>query len=315
MDRLLSMQVFEKVATTGGFAAAARVLNISPAAVTRLVNDLEAHLGTRLIQRTTHKLVLTESGRLYLQKLKQILLDIKDADVMTQNLSEELVGTLNILSTPLLAAKILAPLTGIWRTQHPQVTLDISIDPFSYMRVEEFDLTLMMVEDNYDGNIVARTIGKTERLLCAAPDYLKRVGMPSEPADLQRYDYLSFPWHKAAGHHADHILRLNHESGHVEAVNIPMTVTLQALSYDILRIAMRSGAGLCLMPKRLVQRALQEGTLVHVLPEWHAGSLIFYAALPSRKYIPARTLAMLEALAVQAQFIFPTNSNLPVSKS
>ncbi len=314
MDRLLSMQVFEKVATTGGFAAAARVLNMSPATVTRLVNDLEARLGTRLIQRTTHKLVLTESGFLYLQKLKQILLDIDDADTMTQNLSGELAGTLNILSTPLLATKILAPLTGIWRTQHPQVTLDISIDPFSYMRVEEFDLTLMMVEDNYDGNIVARTIGKTERLLCATPEYLNRVGMPMKPADLQGHDYLSFPWHKAAGHHADHILRLNHESGLAEAVNITMTVTLQALSFDVLRIAMRSGAGLCLMPKRLVQRAIQEGALVHVLPEWHAGSLIFYAALPSRKYIPVRTLAMLDALAVQAQLIFPINSNLAITK-
>lgn len=314
MDRLLSMQVFEKVATTGGFAAAARVLNMSPATVTRFVNDLEARLGTRLIQRTTHKLVLTESGLLYLHKLKQILLDIDDADTMTQNLSGELAGTLNILSTPLLAAKILAPLTGIWRTQHPQVTLDISIDPFSYMRVEEFDLTLMMVEDNYDGNIVARTIGKTERLLCATPDYLNRVGIPVEPSDLQGHDYLSFPWHKAAGHHADHILRLSPESGAAEAVNIPMTVTLQALSFDVLRIAMRSGAGLCLMPKRLVQRAIQEGTLIHVLPKWHAGNLIFYAALPSRKYIPVRTLAMLDALAVQAQLIFPINSNLTITK-
>ena len=315
MDRLLSMKVFEKVATENGFAAAARVLDMSPATVTRLVNDLEEHLGTRLIQRTTHKLVLTESGHLYLQKVKHILQEITDAEVMTQNSSGELIGTLNILTTPLLATKILAPLTGIWRTQHPQVTLDISIDPFSYMRVEEFDLTLMSVEDNFDANIVARTIGKTERLLCASSDYLRRAGTPREPNELQGHDYLSFPWHKAAGHNGDHILRLSHESGLAEAVNIPMTVTLQALSFDVLRIAMRSGAGLCLMPKRLVQRAIQEGTLMHVLPEWHAGSLIFYAALPSRKYIPVRTLAMLEALAVQAQLIFPVSSNLPAPKS
>lgn len=305
MDRLLSMKVFEKVATTSGFANAARALDMSPATVTRLVNDLEQHLGTRLIQRTTHKVVLTESGHLYLQKVKHILQEITDAEVMTQNSSGELIGTLNILTTPLLATKILAPLTGIWRTEHPQVTLDISIDPFSYMRVEEFDLTLMTVEDNFDANIVARTIGKTERLLCASPDYLRRAGTPLEPSELQGHDYLSFPWHKAAGHNGDHTLRLSHESGLIEAINIPMKVTLQALSTDVLRIAMRSGAGLCLMPKRLVQRAIQEGTLMHVLPEWHAGSLIFYAALPSRKYIPVRTLAMLEALAVQARLIFP----------
>jgi DNA-binding transcriptional LysR family regulator len=173
----------------------------------------------------------------------------------------------------------------------------------------------MSVEDTFDANIVARTIGKTERLLCAAPDYLSRVGIPQNPADLQRHDYLNFPWHKAAGHNSDHALRLSHVSGLVEAVNIPMNVTFQALSFDVLRIAMRSGAGLCLMPKRLVQRAIQNGTLVHVLPDWQAGSLIFYAALPSRKFIPTRSLAMLEALAIQAQQIFPPAANLPVISS
>jgi DNA-binding transcriptional LysR family regulator len=315
MDRLLSMQVFEKVAEESGFAAAARVLDLSPATVTRLVNDLEDHLGTRLIQRTTHKLVLTESGHAYLQKLKHILQEIKDADVMVQNASEELIGTLNILSTPLLATKILAPLAGRWRTQHPQVILDISIDPFSYLRVEEFDLTLMSVEDNFDANIVARMIAKTERLLCASPEYLKRAGMPQHPNELSQHDYLNFPWHKAAGHNSDHTLRLSHASGLAEAVNIPMKVTFQALNFDVLLIAMKSGAGLCLMPKRLVQRAIQNGTLIHVLPEWHAGSLIFYSALPSRKHIPVRALAMLEALAIQAQQIFPPTSNLSTIKS
>jgi DNA-binding transcriptional LysR family regulator len=309
MDRLLSMQVFEKVASESGFAAAARVLDMSPATVTRLVNDLEDHLGTRLIQRTTHKLVLTETGSLYLQKLKHILHEINDAEVLAQNSSEELIGTLNILSTPLLATKILAPLAGRWRAQHPHVCLDVSIDPFSYLRVEEFDLTLMSVEDTFDANIVARTIGKTERWLCASPDYLNRVGMPLEPADLQRHDYLNFPWHKAAGHNSSHTLRLSHASGHGEAVNIPMNVTFQALSFDVLLVAMRAGGGLALMPKRLVQRAILNGTLTHVLPDWNAGSLIFYAALPSRKYIPARALAMLEALAIQAQFIFPPSLN------
>ena len=313
MDRLLSMQVFEKVALENGFAAAARVLDMSPATVTRLVNDLEDHLGTRLIQRTTHKLVLTESGSLYLQKLKNILQEISDAEVLAQNSSEELMGTLNILSTPLLATKILAPMAGRWRAQYPQVLLDISLDPFSYLRVEEFDLTLMSVEDTFDANIVARTIGKTERLLCAAPDYLSRVGMPLDPSELQQHDYLNFPWHKAAGHNSSHTLRLRHGSGHGEAVNIPMNVTFQALSFDVLLSAMRSGAGLCLMPERLVQRAILNGTLTHVLPEWHAGSLIFYAALPSRKHIPARALAMLEALAIQAQFIFPPSLNSQAS--
>jgi DNA-binding transcriptional LysR family regulator len=297
MDRLLSMQVFEKVATESGFAAAARVLDMSPATVTRLVNDLEDHLGTRLIQRTTHKLMLTESGHLYLQKINHILQEIKDAEAIAQKSSEELTGTINILSTPLLATKLLAP--------HPKVTLYISLDPFSHLRVEEFDLTLMVVEDNFDANIVARVIGKTERLLCATPHYLSRAGTPSAPKDLHRHAYLNFPWHKAAGHSSGQSLRLSHESNLVESVNVPMNVTFQALSFDVLFSAMMAGAGLCLISKHLAQPYIENGRLTHVLPKWHAGSLNFYAGLPSRKYIPARVTTMLEALTIESRLVFP----------
>ena len=111
------MQVFEKVVAEGGFAAAARALDLSPAVVSRLVGDLEDHLETRLIQRTTRKLALTESGNIYLHKLKGILQEVNDAAVAAQNCSGVLAGTLHILATPLLAAYFLAPLTTAWLQQ------------------------------------------------------------------------------------------------------------------------------------------------------------------------------------------------------
>jgi DNA-binding transcriptional LysR family regulator len=310
MDRLLSMQAFEKVAAESGFAAAARVLNVSPATVTRLVNDLEDHLGARLIQRTTHKLQLTESGHVYLKTIKRILQEINDAEVIAQNSSEELIGTLNILATPLLASKLLGPMAGRWRVQYPHVILDITLDPFSYLRVEEFDLTLMSVEDDFDANTVARAIGKTERILCAAPQYLNHAGMPSDPTELHRHAYLKFPWHQAAGHNSAHSLQLNHVSGVVKSVNVPVNVSFQALGFDVLFSAMMAGAGLCLISKHLAQPYIQNGQLTHVLPGWHAGNLNFYAGLPSRKHIPARVIAMLDALTLEARLVFPPNYKL-----
>ena len=163
----------------------------------------------------------------------------------------------------------------------------------------------MSVEDNFDANIVARAIGKTERLLCATPQYLSRAGMPTDPAELQRHDYLNFPWHKAAGHNSGHTLRLSQVSGLMEAVHVPMNVSFQALSFDVLLGAMLAGAGLCLISKHVALPYLENGTLTHVLPDWHAGSLIFYAGLPSRKHIPARVIAMLDALTTEAQRVFP----------
>jgi molybdenum-dependent DNA-binding transcriptional regulator ModE len=168
-DRLLSMQVFERVVSEGGFAAAARALDMSPAVVSRLVGDLEEHLDTRLIQRTTRKFALTESGNVYLQKLKVILQEVSDAAVAAQNSSGVLTGTLHILATPLLASFFLAPLAATWCIKYPQVTLEVSVDPFSYMRVEEFDLTLMLVEADFDADIVARVLGRSKRLCAPLP--------------------------------------------------------------------------------------------------------------------------------------------------
>jgi DNA-binding transcriptional LysR family regulator len=306
MDRLLSMQVFEKVVAEGGFASAARALDLSPAVVSRLVSDLEEHLDTRLIQRTTRKLALTESGIVYLHMLRRILQEINDAEVVAQNSSGVLAGTLHLLTTPLLASYFLAPLAALWREQHPEVMLEVSVDPFSHLRVEEFDLTLMAVEEYYDADTVARVLGRTESILCAAPRYLNRAGMPEHPGDLHVHDYLKFPWKKAPGQGNGHGIRLTHVMTYTEPVDVEMRVVLQSLSFDVLFRAALAGAGLCLLSRHLAQPYFRDGALVHVLPQWRASSLVIYAALPTRKLVPARVVAMLDFLSTAAQQVFST---------
>src|SRR5690554_4924911 len=100
MDRLLAMRVFERVANEGGFAAAARALDISPPVVTRLVAELEAHLGARLFQRTTRRVVLTEAGETYLRRVRQILQDIEEADGLVSAATNELKGWLRVQAQP-----------------------------------------------------------------------------------------------------------------------------------------------------------------------------------------------------------------------
>ena len=309
MDRLLSLEVFAKVIAEGGFSAAARALDLSPTAVSRLISDLEDHLGTRLIQRTTRKLVLTESGLVYLDMTRRVMQQIHDADIAAQNSSSVLMGTLHILTTPMLASYFFAPLAARWREQHPEVMLDVGVDPFSHLRVEEFDLTLMAVEEAYDGDIVARALGRTGRILCASPGYLLRAGAPGYPCELQRHDYLEFPWKKAPGHSGGHRLRLTHLMLCTEPVDVEMKVVLQSLSFDVLIRAALAGAGLCLVSEHLAQPYLRDGALVRVLPQWQAGGLIIYAALPTRKFVPGRVAAMLDFLLVEGRQAF--GANLP----
>ena len=304
MDRLLSMQVFEKVVAEGGFAAAARALDLSPAVVSRLICDLEEYLNTRLIQRTTRKLALTESGQVYLQSLGHILEEIHDSEVAAQNTSGVLTGTLCLLTTPLLASYFLAPLVARWRSEHPEVMLEVSVDPFSHLRVEEFDLTLIAVEDDYDADTVARALGKTESLLCASPAYLRRAGLPEHPCELRAHDYLRFPWERAPGHRSKRAVRLMHRMIYADPVDVEMKVVLQSLSFDVLIGAALSGAGLCLISTHLAQPYLRNGTLVHVLPQWRAGGLAIYAALPTRKLVPLRVRAMLDFVSNAAEQAF-----------
>lgn len=295
MDRLLSMRVFQRVVDEGGFAAAARAMELSPAAVTRLIGDLEAHLGTRLIQRTTRRISLTDAGETYLDSLRAILREIEDAEAAAVASTRELHGTLHVLATPVLATHLLAPRVGRWRARHPGLMIDVAVDPFPLSRVEAFDVTLMLLEDSVDLNVAARALAHTDMILCAAPSYLKRSGTPVTPDELAGHAYLKFPWHQTTGHSARR-LRLQRREGGMPPVEVDMPVALQSASFDVLFRAAIEGAGIAVLSTALAAPQLESGALVHLLPDWIFGRFTIYAALPSRKLLPARTKALLDFL-------------------
>lgn len=290
------MRVFQRVVDDGGFASAARALDMSPATVTRLFSDLEQHLGARLMQRTTRKLALTEAGELYLLRVRSILNEIDDAEAAVGTSTQELHGTVHVLATPVLASYVLAPHVALWRARYPKVALDIAVDPFPQTRVDEFDVTFMGVDEGYDANVVARPLSTTEWILCASPTYLARAGTPRLPSDLVRHDYLKFPRQQGGGA-SNRRLRLRPALGEGEPVEVDMPIALQSVSLDVLYRAALDGAGIAALSRLLVTNHLANGDLVHVLPEWMAGRLTIYAAVPSRKLIPARTRAFLEFIS------------------
>jgi DNA-binding transcriptional LysR family regulator len=294
MDRLLSMRVFQRVIDEGGFAAAARALELSPTAVTRLIGDLETHLGARLMQRTTRKISLTDAGEAYLESLRAILREIEDAEAAAVASTRELQGTLRILSTPVLATHLLAPQVSRWRALHPGLMLDIAVDPFPQQRVEAFDVSLLLLEDGTDLNVIARPLAHTDMIVCAAPAYLQRAGTPKRPEDLATHQYLKFPWQQGTGQSARR-LRLQPRDGRRAPVEVDMPVALQSASFDFLYRAALEGAGVAAL-STLVAPHLASGALVHLLPEWIFGRFTIHAALPSRKLLPARTRAFLDFL-------------------
>ncbi|MDR7097421.1 LysR family transcriptional regulator [Hydrogenophaga laconesensis] len=294
MDRLLSMRVFSRVVEEGGFASAARAMDLSPAAVTRLVSDLEAHLGARLLQRTTRRIALTETGQNYLARVRGILNEIEEAETEAGVDMQEVQGTLRILATPVLASYYLAPVIAGWRERFPRAPIELDIDPFPHGHVDEHDITFLVIEEGVDLGIVARPMLTTEWVVCAAPKYLERFGKPEVPGDLKDHDYLRFPWQQASGPASRALQLRSLRTG--ECVAVPMPVGLQSSSFDVLYRATLDGAGIAVLSQALIARHLERGTLVRLLPDWIFGRYMICAALPSRRQVPARVRAFLDFL-------------------
>jgi len=298
MDRLQAMKVFARVVDEGGFAAAARAMDMSPPVVTRMVAELEQHLGTRLLQRTTRKLALTDAGDAYLLRVRAILHDIEDAEAAAAASTRELRGTVHVLASPVLATYFLAPLVAQWRVRYPRLVLDIATDNFVSSRVDEFDVTFIVVPEGFDGNIVARALFQGEAIVVASPDYLQRMGVPREPQDLLEHQFLRDSG-VAMRAQTGRKLSLRHLRDEMPAQEWDVPVALQSVSTDLLLRAALDGVGVAVMARLLVQSYLDSGALVHVLPDWMFARYTVYAALPTRRMLPARTKAFLDFVSEQ----------------
>jgi len=299
MDRLMSLRVFQKVIDEGGFAAAARALDMSPAVVTRLVADLEEHLGTRLLHRTTRRLSLSEAGERYLSRVRAILQDIDEADVMVSSLTHELAGVLRILAPPVLATHVLAPLLSGFCQRYPKIRLDIEVESFKQPSIEDYDITLMATDAAFDGDVIARNIISTEVILVASPAYLQRRGTPQVPADLARHDFLRMKTPGAP----TRVLHLFQTARPELQVDLELEPLIWANHPDTLLRAAIDGAGVTATTVGLVASQLASGTLVRVLSPWITGQLTVYAALPSRQFLPQRTRVFLEYLSEQTRLL------------
>lgn len=300
MDRLQAMKVFERVVEEGGFAAAARAMDMSPPVVTRMVAELEQHLGTRLLQRTTRKLALTDAGESYLQRVRAILHEIDDAEAAAAASTRDLRGTIRIVAAPVLATNFLAPMVALWHAEFPKLLLDIDLDAYASARVDEYDVTIMVAGEDFDANIVARPLLQGEAIVVASPDYLERRGIPREPQDLLKHDYLRDSGMAARSQVGPgRKLRLQSISGNLPPQEIDVPAVLQSVSTELLLRAAVDGAGVAVTSRLLAEEHLARGELVHILPAWIFSRYTIYAALPSGRMLPARTRVFLDFLTEQ----------------
>lgn len=280
MDRLQSMRVLVKVVEQGSFARAAQALDMSNAAVTRHIAELETHLNTRLLNRSTRKLSLTETGQAYTERVRQILLDIGDADAIASSLGQRPTGTLKLYCQQSFGQFQLPRLLPAYAQAFPDVALNVALSDRLVDIVEEgFDVGIFLGPKKFDVNMIVRQLGVAEVLLCASPDYIARYGMPETPEDLVRHVCLSFSFE-----HLRDRWSLKDAKGQVD---VEVNSKVVSNNGDLLNQCALAGMGIALRPTFALGDDLKCGRLVHLLPGYHIRKVTVMMVYPSRRLLSA----------------------------
>ena len=301
MDQLRAMRVYAKVVEAGSFTKAADVLNLAPAVVTRLVAELELHLGVRLLNRTTRSLALTQAGERYLERATRILADVEDAETMANLETAEPRGVVRVLTSPAIAVHQLAKHLPRLRTQYPKLTIELSVQNSVETVDDTHDISILTVKQPLSsGNFVARLLAKSELITCATPNYLNRRGRPREPHELMSHEWLLPLTPDGNKETTFQFCPLRAAAQGIKAKK-PVTLdqppmALSTPHWDTLFHAALADMGITALPSFVAEDALRSGRMERVLPEWHIMTLSIYAAMPTRMHIPARTRVFIDFL-------------------
>jgi len=290
MDRLSSMEAFVRVVEAGTFVAAADRLGISTSSLSRLVADLEQHLGTRLLNRTTRRLSLTESGQAYYERCVTLLADLAEAEAMAGQSAAQARGTVRLTCSYSMAEQKVAPALASFVERHPAVKFELVVSDRIVDLVEEgFDLAIRVGALGSD-RLVARRLGSMQLVLCAAPSYLERHPGPQHPADLAGHNALTYAYSASP-----RLWRFTGPAGDIHEVRV--AGNLHANSGDALRAAALEGMGIINEPDFLLDPALRTGRLVRLLPEYTGGGGDIWAVYPSRRHLSLKVRLFVDHIA------------------
>jgi DNA-binding transcriptional LysR family regulator len=289
VDRLRAYQIFVAVVSQQSFVRAAKALDTSPANVTRYVNELETHLGTRLLHRNSRKISLTEAGEIFFDRGKSILQQITEVEALASNSSKPR-GKLRINASVSFGVRYLAPLWPAFMEQHPNVALDVTLDDKVVDLVAEgFDMAVRISREG-SASYVARKLAASRDVVCASPAYVRRNGSPRVPADLARHICIGYTYAPRSG-------KWRFTDGEGTVHTVPIHSAMQTNSCDTGRAAALSGAGIIWQPLFMVGDDIKEGRLLPLLQDYHLPAVDVWAVYPSRRHLSAQVRAMVDFLA------------------
>ncbi|MBW8905516.1 MAG: LysR family transcriptional regulator [Betaproteobacteria bacterium] len=289
MDRVAAMQVFALVVETGSFAKAAERLALSTSAASRHIAELETHLQTRLLNRTTRRVSLTESGRAFYERAVQLLADLAEAEQEASSAAVVPRGTIRLTTSVNFGVRHVAPAIAAFLAEHREVRFDVSLSDRIVDLVEEgFDLAIRIGAPVAE-NLVARKLGETRLVPCASPGYLAEHGAPKTPEDLAEHSCFTYEYVSPR-----HVWRFRDRSGAERTVRV--SGRLHSNNGDLLAEAAASGAGIVFEPAFIVGPEVRAGRLVPLLQDFVPPPVPIYALYPSRKHLSAKVRRFVEFL-------------------
>jgi DNA-binding transcriptional LysR family regulator len=288
MSKIQEMSSFAAVVEAGSFVAAAEATGLSKTAVSRHITNLEQRLGVRLLQRTTRRLSLTDEGRTFFTRVKDVLGAIDEAESELTARSVEPSGLVRVNAPLTFGTMHLAPLWGFFMDANPQVSLEITLSDRAVDLVEEgYDLAVR-IATSPGSNVVSRKLASTRVVLCASPPYLKTHGAPRHPRDLADHTIISYTYWSGGDEWAF--------DGPQGAVSVKVRSRIHANNGDTCRTAALAHQGIILQPDFLIGEDLRAGTLVELLPQFRSVDLGIHAVYPTRKHLPLKLRRLIDFL-------------------
>jgi DNA-binding transcriptional LysR family regulator len=292
VDTLISLQVFCAIAERKSFAAAAEHLGLSPAMASKHIMRLESRLATRLLNRTSRRVSLTESGELYFRQVRQMLDSLDEVEAAVSNVTVTPRGTLRFSAPVWFANPVFARILADYRNRYPDIRFDIDLSGRLVNLVDEgIDLALRVTRlEALAPGLVARPLTEVWFDLVAAPTYLDRTGRPDKIADLNDHALMLYNGIPTS----EGTFMLNGPNG---PETVRFQVVMESHNETMLHLAALEGMGMTLLPKWMSRADVEGGKLEIVLPDALRFGSTMFAVYPSRKYLSAKVRTFIDFLA------------------
>lgn len=288
MDKFLQMRTYVHVVDAGSFIGATVSLDMSKAAVSRHIGDLEARLGVRLLNRTTRRLSMTEDGEVFFLRCKTLLGELDAAEAEITSRTGEAVGLIKVSAPVSFGILHLADAWAAFSERHPNVTFEVTLsDRVSDLVEEGYDLAVR-ISKLENSSLIGRKLSSTRVVLCASPQYLARAGTPRHPHELGSHAVIAYSYWAARDEWA-----FDGPDGRVTVITHPK---LRTNNGDTCRAAALHHQGIILQPTFIVGEDLAAGRLIEICPDYRSIDIGIYAVYGSRKHVAPKVRLLIDFL-------------------